>query len=242
MSDAYRIALEQASTLAMDFHDSRTDRSPTATATFDQLWAALNAPTPEDSMAPAEVIKRLAEGVDAGLMGEAGPRFFGKVVGGSHPVGVAADWLTSVWGQNSGSYLGSPANAVVEQVVTRWLLDLLSLPADCSIGFTTGATVTNGCKRLTIAVTRSFATPMRTGTRWRTKRVICLRQAGDAGSRFTTCRNFLDERVASPLGRLFAPLVGAALLQWSNSTVSWRGAWRNGWHPSPAWKSSIKWN
>jgi glutamate/tyrosine decarboxylase-like PLP-dependent enzyme len=92
-------------------------------------------------MAPPEVIRQLAAGVDAGLMGEAGPRFFAKVIGGSHPVGVAADWLTSMWGQNSGSYLGSPANAIVEQIVIGWLLDLLSLPPDCSIGFTTGATM-----------------------------------------------------------------------------------------------------
>jgi glutamate/tyrosine decarboxylase-like PLP-dependent enzyme len=141
MSDAYRNALEQAYTLALRFHDTRAIRCPTATATLEHLWAALDAPTPEDGMSASEVIKLLAEGADAGLMGEAGPRFFGKVIGGSHPVGVAADWLTSVWGQNSGSYLGSPANAVVEQVATGWLLDLLSLPAECSIGFTTGATM-----------------------------------------------------------------------------------------------------
>jgi glutamate/tyrosine decarboxylase-like PLP-dependent enzyme len=83
----------------------------------------------------------LAQGADAGLTGVAGPRFFGKVIGGSHPVGVAADWLTSLWGQNSGSYLASPANAVIEQVVTGWLLNLLSLPLGCSIGLTTGATM-----------------------------------------------------------------------------------------------------
>ncbi len=141
MPDEYRAALEEAYTLALDFHRARAKRNPEATASFDALWAALNGPTPTDGMAPAEVIKQLAEGVDAGLMGAAGPRYFAKVTGGSHPVGVAADWLTSIWGQNSGSYLGSPANAVVEQIAAIWLLDLLSLPPDCSIGFTTGATM-----------------------------------------------------------------------------------------------------
>ncbi|WP_341315258.1 aspartate aminotransferase family protein [Paraburkholderia sp. IMGN_8] len=92
-------------------------------------------------MAAPYVIQQLAHGADAGLMGAAGPRFFAKVMGGSHPVGVAADWLTSMWGQNGGSYHGSPANAVAEQIAAQWLLDLLSLPADCSIGFTTGATM-----------------------------------------------------------------------------------------------------
>jgi len=141
MSDAYRAALELAYALALRFHDSRGNRCPTAMATFGQFWESLSAPTPEHGAPGSEVIKQLAEGADAGLMGEAGPRYFGKVIGGSHPVGVAADWLTSMWGQNSGSYLGSPANAVVEQVVAGWLLDLLSLPAECSIGFTTGATM-----------------------------------------------------------------------------------------------------
>lgn len=141
MSDEYRVALEQASALALAFHDSRASRRPGATASFDELWAALDGATPEDGMVAHEVIRQLAEGADAGLMGAAGPRSFAKVTGGSHPVGVAADWLTSIWGQNGGSYLGSPANAVTEQVAARWLLDLLSLPADCSIGFTTGATM-----------------------------------------------------------------------------------------------------
>jgi glutamate/tyrosine decarboxylase-like PLP-dependent enzyme len=141
MSDNYRAALEQAYALALAFHDSRANRNPTATASFDELWAALFVPTPEDGMAAPEVIRQLAQGAEAGLMGGAGPRHFAKVVGGSHPVGVAADWMTSMWGQNGGSYHGSPANAVTEQIAARWLLDLLSLPADCSIGFTTGATM-----------------------------------------------------------------------------------------------------
>ena len=41
---------------------------------------------------PAEaVIERLAEGVEPGLMAMGSPRFFGWVIGSSHPVGVAAD-------------------------------------------------------------------------------------------------------------------------------------------------------
>jgi hypothetical protein len=41
-----------------------------------------------------------------------GPRFFGWVIGVSHPAGVAADWLTSA----------------VEAVAAEWLLHLLALP------------------------------------------------------------------------------------------------------------------
>ncbi len=143
MPDEYRAALEQACAYALAFHDARGDRPPKASASIDQLMTALDAPTPELGSPALEVIRQLARGADAGLMGAAGPRFFAKVMGGSHPVGVAVDWLTSMWGQNSGTYQGSPANAVAEQVSARWLLDLLNLPAACSVGFTSGATMAN---------------------------------------------------------------------------------------------------
>ena len=70
-----------------------------------------------------------------------GPRFFGWVIGASHPAGVAADWLTSVWGQNVGNHEASPAGAAAETVSARWLLALLGLPSGASVGFATGATM-----------------------------------------------------------------------------------------------------
>ena len=62
-------------------------------------------------------------------------------MGGSHPVGVAADWLTSAWGQNAGIYQTAPAAAIAEEIAGKWLIDLLQLPTESSIGFTTGATM-----------------------------------------------------------------------------------------------------
>ena len=72
-----------------------------------------------------------------------GPRFFGWVIGASHPAGVAADWLTAAWGQNAGNHEASPAAAAAETVAAKWLLDLLDLPREASVGFVTGATVAN---------------------------------------------------------------------------------------------------
>jgi glutamate/tyrosine decarboxylase-like PLP-dependent enzyme len=69
----------------------------------------------------------------------AGPRFFGFVVGGSLPAALAADWLTSSWDQNAQAFALSPAAAVVEDVVARWLLGLLGLPPTASVGLVTGA-------------------------------------------------------------------------------------------------------
>ena len=73
----------------------------------------------------------------------AGSRFFGWVIGASHPMGVAADWLTSAWGQNAANHVASPAAAAAETVAARWLLDILDLPPEASVGFVTGATAAN---------------------------------------------------------------------------------------------------
>ena len=63
------------------------------------------------------------------------------MIGASHPVGVAADWLTTAWGQNAGNHAATPAAATAEAVAAKWLLDLLDLPRTASVGFVTGATV-----------------------------------------------------------------------------------------------------
>ena len=72
-----------------------------------------------------------------------GSRFFGWVIGASHPAGVAADWLVSAWGQNSGFHTSTPATAAIEELAERWLVELLDLPAGSSVGFATCATVAN---------------------------------------------------------------------------------------------------
>ena len=87
---------------------------------------------------PAGLIEALARDAEPGLVGTAGPRYFGFVVGGGVPAALAADWLTSAWDQNAGLYALSPAAAVAEEVAARWLVDLFGLPAGSSVGFATG--------------------------------------------------------------------------------------------------------
>src|SRR6266498_907539 len=107
------------------------------------LRAALGGSLPDGPTDPVEVVDRLAAAADPGLVASAGPRYFGFVVGGSLPAALGADWLTSAWDQNAGLLVASPAAAVVESVAADWLLDLLGLPADASVGFVTGATMAN---------------------------------------------------------------------------------------------------
>lgn len=90
-----------------------------------------------------ETIKDLIERAEPGLCGMTSPRFFAWVIGGSHPMGVAADWLTSAWGQNAGSHLVGTAAAAAEAASSVALLELLRLPSESSVGFVTGATMAN---------------------------------------------------------------------------------------------------
>jgi len=115
----------------------------TDTASYAAMLQAFAAPTPEQGGDGAEIIAELVGKATPGIRASTGPRFFGWVIGGSHPTGVAADWLTAVWGQNGGNLSAAPAASAVEAVACDWLLDLLGLPASASVGLVTGATVAN---------------------------------------------------------------------------------------------------
>lgn len=98
----------------------------------------------EDAGVPADqVIEELIAFSEPGLAAVTGPRFYGWVMGASNPLGVAADWLTSVWGQNTGNHAATPSSAAVERQAGRALLELFDLPRACSVGFVTGATMAN---------------------------------------------------------------------------------------------------
>ena len=142
MTELTRLLI-QAARYAADYRDGLADREPRPTITAEALQARFDGPLPEAGEGAGRVIEALNSAAIPGLAGTAGRRFFGWVIGGSHPVGVAADMLTSAWGQNAGSYAASPAAAMAEKVAARWLLDLLQLPAGSSVGFVTGATMAN---------------------------------------------------------------------------------------------------
>jgi glutamate/tyrosine decarboxylase-like PLP-dependent enzyme len=89
------------------------------------------------------VIDALASQGDRGAVGCPGPRYFGFVIGGSHPVALAADWLTAAWDQNPGIYATSPVSSVIEEVAREWLLELFDLPRQSSAGFVTGCQMAN---------------------------------------------------------------------------------------------------
>ncbi|MEW6226391.1 MAG: aminotransferase class V-fold PLP-dependent enzyme [Chloroflexota bacterium] len=134
-------ALRRAAELARKFVAGLPSRPVHATASLETLRARFGGPLPEEGEDAAAVVDALAANAEGGLIGSAGPRYFGFVIGGGLPAALGADWLTSAWDQNAGLYVIGPAAAVAEEVAGAWAADLFGLPAGVSVGFTTGATM-----------------------------------------------------------------------------------------------------
>jgi glutamate/tyrosine decarboxylase-like PLP-dependent enzyme len=113
--------------------------SPEAINHVSQLDEAL----PDHPTDPETVLGLLDDIGSPATVTTAGGRYFGFVIGGSLPATLAANWLAGAWDQNAGLDVSSPVAAALEQVALRWLLDVLSLPAEAGGGFVTGATMAN---------------------------------------------------------------------------------------------------
>jgi glutamate/tyrosine decarboxylase-like PLP-dependent enzyme len=140
-SDLLRRTAERAIAYRESLPTRRVGPSPGLSV--DDLRRTLGGPLPRRGTDPDTVIEELATAVEPGLVAMSGPRYFGFVIGGSHPAALAADWLTSTWDQNVVLYLATPAAAVVEEVAADWLVELFGLPAGTTVGFTTSATLAN---------------------------------------------------------------------------------------------------
>jgi len=136
-TDTRRLLLRTAK-LAADFLESLERRPVGPQAVLEDLRAALGGPLPDGPEDPIAVVERLARDAGPGLVGMAGGRYFGFVIGGGVPAALGADWLTSAWDQNAGLFVCGPSAAVVEEVAHAWLADLLGLPAGTSFAVTTG--------------------------------------------------------------------------------------------------------
>jgi glutamate/tyrosine decarboxylase-like PLP-dependent enzyme len=136
--------LRRTNELANNFLDAVVDRPVAQRVEFEKLLAEMQAAgLPLDGDDPQQVIEHLASLADRAVVATAGPRYFGFVVGGSLPVTVAADWLTSVWDQNAAFYAHSPLAAAAEQISAQWLIELFGLAKGTSVGFVSGGTMAN---------------------------------------------------------------------------------------------------
>jgi glutamate/tyrosine decarboxylase-like PLP-dependent enzyme len=134
----HRAPLIEAHGIAQAYLDQLATAPVQATSTLEALRKRFFLPLPEQGMDAVEVVRELALQAEGGLLGSAGGRFFGWVIGGSVPAALAADWLTSTWDQAAVMYSTGPAAAVVEEVCGDWLKQLLRLPGEASFALVTG--------------------------------------------------------------------------------------------------------
>jgi glutamate/tyrosine decarboxylase-like PLP-dependent enzyme len=135
----YRSLLKKTVDHSLGFLESLDTAPVSASASYDDLYTRLNHPLTDDGADAETVLDDLVTDSRGGVLGSAGGRFFGWVIGGSMPAALAADWMTSTWDQNAAIYAGGPAVAVMEEIAGIWVKELLGLPSEASIGFVTGS-------------------------------------------------------------------------------------------------------
>lgn len=135
--------LEAAHRAAVEFLGSLDERPVWPRASLDEMMSAFGGPLPEEGTDAASVIEEMALRADPGLVAIPGGRFFGFVIGGTHPAALAADWLVSTWDQNSGSATLTPTTVALERIAGQWMLELFGLPETASVGFVTGGQMAN---------------------------------------------------------------------------------------------------
>lgn len=138
LDPVFRSALDSAYTHAISHLEHLDETSVAATSDVETLRARVARPLPSEGIPADEAVAELVRNVEGGLLGSAGGRFFGWVIGGVLPAALAADWLTSAWQQNGALYATSPAGAIVEETVGAWLKDIFGLPDHASFALVTG--------------------------------------------------------------------------------------------------------
>ncbi len=143
LSDNQKLSIEKACAAAVEYRRSIKQRPAKPTLDLDEAVKRFRTPLSENGVQEVDVIEHIIRDAEGGLHQMAASTFFGYVLGGSHPVGVAADILVSAWGQNAGSSFETPAVTGMERAVCDWVIDLLSLPPESGAGIVTGATAAN---------------------------------------------------------------------------------------------------
>ncbi len=136
-------AMEMAGEAAVAYRKNLPHQPARPSLGLDEAVARFSHPLADAGMPDESVISHILQASEGAIHKMTGPSFFGYVCGGSHPVGVAADFLVSAWGQNAASAYESPAITGMERAVCGWVIELLGLPAGSGAGLVTGASLAN---------------------------------------------------------------------------------------------------
>lgn len=137
-SSQWKAVLDAVTGSALRYLESLEDRDVYRPVDPDEIRSVVGGALPEGGTAPERVVAELAERLEPYIAAHASGRYFGFVIGGLHPAAYGADLLCSTWDQNAALGGITPGVVVIEEVAAGWILDLLDLPEDASVGFVTG--------------------------------------------------------------------------------------------------------
>jgi glutamate/tyrosine decarboxylase-like PLP-dependent enzyme len=137
MPELRELILHTAERIA-HFRESVADRAVAPAIDPERLRVEFGGALPDKGESPRTVIDTLVAAADPAIVGTAGPRYFGFVVGGALEAATCAELLTTGWDQPAFNAITAPAAAIAEEVVGGWLRDVLGLPATVSFGMVTG--------------------------------------------------------------------------------------------------------
>lgn len=136
-------AVERAASHALDYVGRIPSRRVAPDAAALAALSVFDEPLPAQGSDATDVLDQLHHHASPATVATTGGRFFGLVVGGSTPAAMGAAMLAASWDQVAIMEAVAPSSVRLERVAARWVLDLLGLPATCSVGFATGSSVAN---------------------------------------------------------------------------------------------------
>jgi glutamate/tyrosine decarboxylase-like PLP-dependent enzyme len=139
----WKSVLDVVAPAALDYLESLPTRRVYPDGDHETIRAALDHRLTDAGIDPAQVVADLARDLTPYVTAVAGGRFYGFVMGGLHPASWGAELLVSTWDQNAGLFPPTPGVAVAEELAAEWLVDLLQLPPESSVGFVTGGQMAN---------------------------------------------------------------------------------------------------
>lgn len=117
------------------------DHSP-AFQTMDDGGAGLyDAPVSPDGLPMEEILALLASQVDNLGTNSASPRHMAYIPGGALYHAALADYLAAVTNRYSGHFYGSPGAVRMENLVLRWMADLVGYPGTAAGNLSSGGSI-----------------------------------------------------------------------------------------------------
>ncbi len=138
-----RDLLTETATRAYRYLENVAERNVAPTPEALDGLKAFDEALPDVPQSPEDILALLDNAGSPATIASAGRRYFGFVTGGALPATIAANWMAAAWDQNAGLEVISPVGAYLENIVLRWLVDLLELPEGTGGGLVTGATMAN---------------------------------------------------------------------------------------------------